>query len=163
MFRKTFLAALLGAFVTVPAVAQDAPPIKSIDVEVSLTDLNTAEAAAYWKSLDTDLEAAIAAQLVGRLGDEGMDLRINMHEVELASFLEAQTGAAESKLSGMVNVVDMTNNTNFNTFGLTVTMNQALPYLQPGTDILVIPRTSPEVYAAMVAAFAAATVDRIDG
>ena len=57
----------------------------------------------------------------------------------------------------------MTNNTNFNTFGLTVTMNQALPYLPPGTDILVIPRTSPEVYAAMVAAFAAATVDRIDG
>lgn len=161
MTGKTFAAALLGAALSMPALAAE-PMIKSIDVETSLTDLGNPEAAIYWKSIDTDLETAIAAQLVGRLGDEGMDIRIDMNEVELANFLQARVGAAESSMSGTVHVIDLTDNTNFKTFDLTVTMNQALPMMPPGTDIAVIPPTSAEVYSAMVATFAVAVVERID-
>ncbi|WP_444667691.1 hypothetical protein [Cereibacter changlensis] len=137
--------------------------VRSIDVETSLSDLNNAEAAAYWQTLDADLEAAIAAQLIGRLGDEGMDIKIDMSEVELANYFEAAVGSAETKLQGTVNVVDMNNNANFETFDLTVSMDQALPLLPPGTDLTIIPPTSTEVYAGVVAAFAKAVVDRIDG
>ncbi|MGP3696701.1 hypothetical protein [Rhodobacter sp. NSM] len=162
MNGKTLAAALLGAALTLPALASaEEPMIKSIDVETSLNDLSNAEAAAYWKSLDTDLETAIAAQLVGRLADEGMDIKIDMSEVALASFFESAVGA-ESTMTGTVNVIDLTNNTNFKTFDLTVTMAQALPMMPPGTDITVIPPTSQEVYAGMVATFAAAVVERID-
>lgn len=95
MYGKTLAAALLGAAMTLPALAlADAPMIKSIDVETSLNDLSNAEAAAYWKSLDTDLETAIAAQLVGRLGDEGMDIKIDMNEVALANFFQSEIGRA---------------------------------------------------------------------
>ncbi|PTE20893.1 hypothetical protein C5F48_14980, partial [Cereibacter changlensis JA139] len=69
----------------------------------------------------------------------------------------------ETKLQGTVNVVDMNNNANFETFDLTVSMDQALPLLPPGTDLNIIPPTSTEVYAGVVAAFAKAVVDRIDG
>ncbi|MBZ4689658.1 hypothetical protein FAZ78_04065 [Cereibacter changlensis] len=163
MFRKAIAPALLGALLAVPAFAQDVPMVKSIDVETSLSDLNNAEAAAYWQALDADLEAAIAAQLVGRLGDQGMDIKIDMSEVELANYFEAAVGSAETKLQGTVNVVDMNNNANFETFDLTVSMDQALPMLPPGTDLTIIPPTSTEVYAGVVAAFAKAVVDRIDG
>ncbi|WP_145105100.1 hypothetical protein [Cereibacter sediminicola] len=163
MYGKTFAAALLGAALTLPALASaDEPTIKSIDVETSLSDLSNAEAAAYWNSLDTDLETAIAALLVGRLADEGMDIKIDMNEVALANFFEAAVGAAESTMSGTVNVIDLNNNTNFKTFDLTVTMAQAAPMLPPGADITIIAPTSDEVYSAMVATYAAAVVDRID-
>ncbi|PZX58907.1 hypothetical protein LX76_00412 [Cereibacter changlensis] len=163
MFRKAIAPALLGALLAVPAFAQDVPMVRSIDVETSLSDLNNAEAAAYWQTLDADLEAGIAAQLIGRLGDEGMDIKIDMSEVELANYFEAAVGSAETKLQGTVNVVDMNNNANFETFDLTVSMDQALPLLPPGTDLNIIPPTSTEVYAGVVAAFAKAVVDRIDG
>ena len=163
MSGKTFAAALLGAALTLPALAlADEPPIKSIDVQTSLTDLANPEAAAYWKSLDTDLETAIAAQLVGRLADEGMDIKVDMSEVALANYFQSQVGAAQSTMSGTVHVIDLTDNTNFKTFELTVTMNQALPLLPAGVDIAVIPPTSSEVYSAMVATFATAVVERID-
>ncbi|AXQ94910.1 hypothetical protein LV780_14510 [Cereibacter azotoformans] len=162
MYGKTFAAALLGAALTLPALASaDEPTIKSIDVETSLSDLSNAEAAAHWSSLDTDLETAIAALLVGRLADEGMDIKIDMNEVALANFVEAAVGA-ESTMAGTVNVIDLSNNTNFKTFDLTVTMAQAAPLLPPDTDIAVIAPTSGEVYSAMVATFAAAVVDRIE-
>ncbi len=163
MFRKAIAPALLGVLLAVPAFAQDVPMVRSIDVETSLSDLNNAEAAAYWQTLDADLEAAIAAQLIGRLGDEGMDIKIDMSEVELANYFEAAVGSAETKLQGTVNVVDMNNNANLETFDLTVSMDQALPLLPPGTDLTIIPPTSTEVYAGVVAAFAKAVVDRIDG
>lgn len=163
MFRKAIAPALLGALLAVPAFAQDLPMIKSIDVQTSLNDLNNPEAAAYWQTLDADLEAAIAAQLVGRLADQGMDIKIDMSEVELANYFQAAVGSAETKLQGTVNVIDMNNNSNFETFDLTVTMDQALPMMPAGTDITVIPPTSTEVYAGVVAAFAKAVADRIDG
>ncbi|PTE19768.1 hypothetical protein C5F48_21125, partial [Cereibacter changlensis JA139] len=94
MFRKAIAPALLGALLAVPAFAQDVPMVRSIDVETSLSDLNNAEAAAYWQTLDADLEAGIAAQLIGRLGDEGMDIKIDMSEVELANYFEAAVGSA---------------------------------------------------------------------
>ena len=162
MFRQSFVAALVGAVLTVPACAQQPDMIKSINVETSLTDLNNPQAATYWKTLDNDLEAAIAANLVGRLGEDGKEIKIDMNEVELANFVQAQTGAAETSMTGTVNVVDLQDNSNFQTFDLTVTMRQALPMMPPGTDLLVIAPTSSQVYSAMVATFAKAVVDRID-
>ncbi|ARC87538.1 hypothetical protein [Rhodovulum sp. MB263] len=163
MIRTSLLAALLGATIAAPALAEDMPTIKSIDVETSLTDLNNPQAAAYWKTLDEDLEAAIASQLVGRLGDTGMDIKIDMNEVELANFFQEQIGAADNQLSGTVNVIDMEDNSNFETFDLTVKMNQIMPMLPEGTDVTVITPTSEEVYVALVATFARAVVDHIDG
>ncbi|MBL3571152.1 hypothetical protein DSD19_13450 [Rhodovulum sp. BSW8] len=162
MIRTSIMAALLGATVAAPALADDVETIKSIDVETSLTDLNNPQAAAYWKSLDQDLEAAIAAQLVGRLGETGMDIKIDMNEVELANFFQEQIGAADNQMSGTVNVIDMEDNSNFQTFDLTVKLNQVMPLLPEGSDVTVITPTSHEVYTALVATFARAVVDNIE-
>jgi hypothetical protein len=162
MLRNMFLAAATGAALAGPALADDLPKVKSIEVETTLDDLNNPQAAAYWKSLDADMETAIAAQLVDRLGDEGLEINVDMDEVELANFFEEQVGAGENKLAGRVKVKDVTDNSNYKTFDLTVRVQQILPLLPEGTEVTVIVPTSDEVYSALVAGFSRAVVERID-
>lgn len=162
MFRKTLAIALLGVTLTAPVLARDAPPVHSIDVKTTLSDFNNPAAVVYWKFLDADLETAIAALLVNRLGDRGLDLMIDMNEVELANAFETRTGMAQTTMSGRVKVYDKVEGRHFKTFDLKVTMGQALSIPPPGNEVKAVARTNDQVYRALVTTFAQEVVNRMD-
>jgi hypothetical protein len=163
MTRTFLIPALLGAVFAMPVAAQDLAKIGEIDVTVELTALENAEAAAYWKNLEADLEGAIAAQLTDRLGDAGMKISVDVSEVELASAFEVAAGLDQSMLRGQINVTDVNDNSNFNSFDLAVSMEQATVFIPEGVDVTVLTPTSAEVYSALVTSFAQEISTRIDG
>jgi len=161
MLRNTCLAALIGTLAAAPVLAATGM-VKSIDVETDLTDFKNPEAVARWKTLDEDLEQAIALELADRLGEDGVEIDVDMDEVELANFFEDQIGAAETQMSGTVHVRDESDHSKFETFNLTVKMSQIMPLLPEDQPVTVIVPTSDEVYAALVTGFARAVADHIE-
>ena len=67
LFRHTVMVSLISAAVltlmAAPAMAQDAPTVKSIDVSVDIAAVKNEAAAKYWGQLETDLEGAILAKV----------------------------------------------------------------------------------------------------
>jgi hypothetical protein len=133
-----------------PASAQTV--VQNIEVKANLDAIRNVEAASHWATLADDLENAIAARVVGRTDEEnGADITIDIDTVTLANSLEAAVGVAQSTLVGNVIVRDSPND---ETYTLTITFEQAGPFLVPGTDLSAITTNSREYYDAMINAFA---------
>lgn len=164
MLRKVLAPAFLAATLAVPAYAA-VETIQAVDVEVDLTALANPEAATRYATLDDDLTNAITALLTDRFNGEedGASIKIDVNEVSLQDQFEVATGLDASSLAATVNVQNVNNNTDYNTFDLTVTMAQAMPYIPQGVDVAVLTPSSDEVYNALVKTFAEAAVARIDG
>lgn len=150
----------LGAALALPTTAQTV--VRDVDISVDMDAIQNAEAAAYWSDLADDLENAIVANLVGRTGEQGAKISIDIDEVELANSFQSAIGVADSRLSGSVAVTHDSDNTQFDNYDLTVTFEQAGPFFLPGTDLAAITTDSKEYYDAMVAAFADHVVRRLD-
>jgi hypothetical protein len=71
-------------------------------------------------------------------------------------------GAADTRLVGVVNVADMQDNTNFNTYELTVNVEQAASFFPPDFDRTTLTASSDVFYKAMIDAFADGVVTRLD-
>ncbi len=162
MKHTLLMSAALCAIVATNALAQNLPMISEIEATTDLTSVQNAAAATYWQNVDADLEAAIAARLTDRLGDEGLRISIDVGELELANAFEASLGIDQSLLSGKVNVTDQKDNSNFKSFEVFATSEQVVPFLPVGTDITILPADSPEFYAALIQAFADGVVANID-
>lgn len=158
----TMAAAMTMATLALPAFAVDrADAVKSIEVTADMGAVQNTAAAAYWATLDKDLETAILTKVTDRMGDEGAAIIVDIDEVSLASGFAESIGLADSKLSGLVKVSDPTQPGRGDSYTLTVDMNSTLPALGAGFDI-----TSPEVdtaavYAAMLDTFAAQVVTNL--
>lgn len=161
MIRTTFATALLAGLLASTAFADEATKVRDVTVDADISAINNPAAAAYWTNISDDLENAIVARITDRTADDGVKVSIDISEVELANAFENITNVADTKMVGKVNVTSETDNTDFNSYELTVSVEEAMPYFPPGVTIVMIKRDTPEYYKAMVEAFADAVVKRL--
>jgi len=135
--------------------------ISKVDVTTDLTAIQNEKAAAYWANLEKDLEAAIGARVVDRMGDEGAEIRVDIREIELANAFERELNLADAVLVGQVNIVDDTDNENFDAYELTVTLENANVVLTEGQTLVLSTSDSPETYKRLVDVFADGVVSRL--
>jgi hypothetical protein len=162
--KRTYLS---GAVVAVAVSAQAAiagvEQIKEIDVTADLTAIQNADAAAYWGTLETDLEAAIATLVTDRLAEEGGDgaqILVDLREVELASAFDRAINLGDALLVGQVNIVDDTDNSNFDAYELSVSLENAMVIVPEGQTV-VFNADDADAYRALVDTFAKGVVDRL--
>ncbi|MFP1645280.1 hypothetical protein [Pontitalea aquivivens] len=164
MFSKILIPTLSAGLISGAVLAEETP-IKSIDVTADIAVIENAEAAKFWGNLETDLEAAIAAEiapdrLVGAKG-EGSEITVDIDEIALSDTWATVTDLGESRLVGQVNVTSQTDNSKFDGYELSVAFKDALVFLPEGADVTLLTRDSAEYYAAMLQAFAEHVVDRL--
>lgn len=144
------------------ALAQDSDKIKEIKVEMDLTAIVNPAAALRLGTLATDLQGAIAARLVDRIGEEGRVVSVDISEAELSNSFTEVAGLADTMLVGVVHVTDENDNTNFNTYTLTVTIEQARAFFPADLDEATLTASSDAYYTSLISAFADAVAVRID-
>lgn len=159
--RMTIAAVLASTILGGAAYADADTRVRDIDVTADISAISNPAAAAYWTNVADDVENAIVARITDRTADDGVKVSIDISEVELANAFENITNVADTKMVGQVNITSDTDNTEFNSYELTVSVNEAMPYFPPGTTIVMITRDTPEYYKAMVEAFADAVVKRL--
>ncbi|PWE34419.1 hypothetical protein DDZ14_01605 [Maritimibacter sp. 55A14] len=150
LIRSTVLVATLAT----AAVAET--KVSKIDVVVDLSAIETYEAAGAWKSLEADLETAIAERLVTQIADEDADaaeIEIDIDAVALANNFEAAVGIGEWTIVGDVDI-DMPYPRKDEDYTLTVTTDQLNSYFPEGTDTSTLTIGSEVYYSAVVSAFA---------
>jgi hypothetical protein len=159
MFR-TVLMTTTALFMATAAVAQDSM-VKEIDVTAEITAITNAEAAAYWTNVADDLENAIVARLVDRIGEDGSKISIDIDELSLANSFQNRLGLEDAVLVGQVNQTNETDNAKFESYLLTVTARTAQAFAADGTVLSGAFDDTPEYYAALIAAFADGVVSRL--
>lgn len=162
MFRILASTAIAAALLTAPAMAA-VHKVKEVDVGVDVGAINNTQAAQYWANLGPDLEGAIMARLIDETdAEKGAKVSIDISEVELSNTFQNITNLAETKLVGNVNVTSETDNSAFNSYELTVNVEQARAFFPEGTDLAALTLDTPVYYQAMVDAFANAVVERLE-
>lgn len=146
------------AFLAGTTAALASMDINEIDVSVALDDIENAAAISVWKSVETDLEAAIALRLVNQIADTGADISVNLDEVALASAFPTATGMAQAELSGRVTVMTERNVMTEN-YRLTVLARDVVARDLRGSAVVPVP--NDRIYAAMIAGFADNVADRV--
>jgi len=161
--RSRTLVALVPAllFATQAFAAPDTM-VKEIDVQIELPDVTNAAAAARFATIETDLESALAARMVERLADVGVNVIIDISEVELSNSFTETMNLADTRLVATVKITDDVDNSNFNSYELTVDVNAAKMFVPAGTDLVVLPVDSSIYYDALIAAFADGVVTRLN-
>ena len=162
MLIKLILPALIGVSVSTAAFAARDTMVEAIDVQIELPAVTNPAAAARFSRIDTDLENALTARLVDRLADKGVKITVDISEVELSNSFTEQMGLADTRLAATVMISDLNDNSNYNTYDLTVTINETTKFLPEGTDVATLKSDSEDYYKAMIAAFADAVVVRLD-
>ena len=182
MLRSKILAAtaLAGVLATTAFGAVDA--IGKIDVTTDLSAIQNEEAATFWANLEADLENAIAARLTDRLvtADEQMDatqedeaadedgaakiegtqIIVDIREVELANAFQRELNLGDAVLVGQVNITDDNDNSNFDAYELSVTLETAKIVVPEGATLLLSTDTT-KAYTRLVEAFADGIVSRL--
>lgn len=159
MFRK-ILMTTTALFLANAAFAQDTM-VQEVDVAADITAISNAEAAAYWTNAADDLENAIVARLVDRIGDEGSKISIDIDELSLANSFQNQLGLEDAVMVGMVNVTSDVDNAKFDSYELTVSALTAQAFASDGVVLDGAFTDTPEYYAALIAAFADGVVSRL--
>ena len=160
MFRKsliTFTFAILAG--TTALVASD--KVSEITVTADLTAVQNEKAAAYWSNVAADLQNAIVARLVDRIAEEGATITVDLREVELAISFERAINASDAVLVGQVNIGDLTDNTNFSAYELSVSLGTAGSVSADGKTVTYDTLDTPEAYQALINAFADNVVSRL--
>ncbi|MEL7090560.1 MAG: hypothetical protein AAFN94_02380 [Pseudomonadota bacterium] len=141
------------AFLTSTTVALASMDIKEIDVSVALDDIENSAATEVWKSVETDLEAAIALRLVNQIADAGADISVNLDEVALASNFANATNMAQAELSGRV-IVMTDDNVMAENYRLTVLAEDVIARDPVSGDAVAVPIPADTIYQAMIDGFA---------
>lgn len=160
MFRMKSLAAtaLAGVLATSAFAAVD--QIKTIDVTADLTSIKNEQAASFWANLEADLENAIASRVTDRTSNEGAEIIIDIREVELANAFERELNLGDAVLVGQVNIKDDTDNSNYDAYELTVSLETAQIVVPEGT-VVVLSNDTTGAYNRLVEAFAEGVVTRL--
>ena len=161
MYRTFAIGTLAALSLSTAALAATAPTVKSINVDVELEAVENPKAAAYWTSIADDLENAIAALVTEQIADDGVEVRIDLEEVELSGGFDEAMGLADTRLVGNVAMIHGTDNSRFGSYILTVDINAAMPMMRAGIDLVALPADTRVYYDAMIQAFAQAVVDRL--
>ena len=153
---------LLSLLLATTAGAEQSEKIKTITVEMDLAAIVNPEAAKRYGTLATDLQGAIAARLVDRIADEGRVLSVDISEAELSNAFTEAMGLADTKLVGEVHIDDENDKGNFNTYTLTVTVDNARAFFPAGIDEATLTVSSDDFYSSLISAFADEVAKRID-
>ena len=159
---RTLVALMPALLAATQAFSAPDTMVKQIDVQIELSAVTNVEAAARFATIETDLESALAARMVDRLADVGVNVIIDISEVELSNSFTEEMNLANTRLVGTVKITDDVDNSNFNSYELTVDVNTAKIFVPPGTDLVLLPADSSVYYDAMIAAFADGVVTRIN-
>lgn len=161
MYRTFAIGTLAALTLSTAAMAATPPTVKSIDVDVELEAIENPKAAAYWTSIADDLENAIAKLVTEQIADDGVDIKIDLQEVELSGGFDEAMGLAETRLVGDVAMVHDSDNSRFGAYTLTVDINAAKPLIPADVDLVTLPADTRVYYDAMIQAFAQGVVDRL--
>lgn len=160
MFRMKTLAATAVVAVLSTSAFAAVDKIKTIDVTTELTAIGNEQAATFWANLETDLENAIAARVTERVADTGAEILVDIREVELASAFDRELNLGDAVLVGQVNIKDDTDNSNFDAYELSVSLENARIVLPEGT-FLVLSTDTTGAYNRLVETFADGVVSRL--
>jgi hypothetical protein len=154
------LALLAAAGLVLAACARQEEPltIAEVNVDTDLASIGSPEAVAYWQDLSADLETALASQFVGRIGETGRTVNVDVDELSLSNALTANLADEDARLAGRVEVINADGTTD-SAYRVTATTNDVMTFLPPGTDIVSVPPTSAAFYGAVVQAFARGTAE----
>ena len=159
MFPRVIAASLLALL---PLTAHAQVMVKSVDVMIELDALTNVEAAARFANIEADLENAIAARLVDRISaEDGVELTIDIAELELSNSFTETFNLADTKLVANVKVKGTAENPDSANYDLTVDVGNSTPYFPEGTVIETLEPTSEVYYTTMITAFADAVVNNL--
>lgn len=161
MYRNFAISTLAALAISTAAVAQTPPTVKSVDVDVELEAISNPDAAVYWTAIADDLENAIVKRLTDQIAEDGVEIKIDLEEVELSGGFTEAMNLAETRLVGNVAMIHATDNGRFGSYILTVDVNAARPLLPEDTDLVALPADTRVYYDAMVEAFAQGVVERL--
>ncbi len=153
---------LLGAAIASPVLAGPDDMIALIEVSIDLDEVTNPAAALRYNDIAVDLQAALAARLVDRIAEEGMTVAVDLSEAELSSTFTEVMGSADTRLVGSVNIKDMADNSNYESYELSVDINQGLTYLPADMMIANLSPNSDEYYKAMIETFADVVVAKLN-
>jgi hypothetical protein len=157
------LALLAGAALFLGACAAQTPDpitVSEVNVTADMAAIGNRNAAGYWQGLESDLQAAIGSEFVGRIDPGGRIVNVDIDELTLQTALTSGMTAEDARLSGQVEVITSDGST---TYDVSATTRDAITYLPPGTNITTIPPSSAEFYRAVVRAFARGTAEVVLG
>lgn len=161
MFSRIVSAGLL-AVLPLSAFAANPVMVKSVDVSIALSDLTNAEAATKFANVEIDLENAIAARLVDQTDAEnGVEITIDISELELSNSFTDIFNYADTKLVGNVKVKGSAENPDSNNYDLVVDVNTSLPFIPAGTVVETLPVDSDVYYQSLITAFADSVVRKL--
>ena len=161
MYRTFAIGTLAALTLSTATFADDRATVKSIDIDVELDAIENPRAAAYWTTIADDLENAIVKLVTDRIADDGVEVKIDLQEVELSGGFAEASGLAETRLVGDVAMIHATDNSRFGAYTLTVDINAAKPLLPQDVDMTTLTADSRVYYDAMIQTFAQSVVDRL--
>jgi hypothetical protein len=156
-------ALLAGAALFLGACAAQTPDpitISEVNVAADIAAIGNRNAVGYWQGLESDLQAAIASEFVGRIEPGGRIVNVDVDELSLQTAMTAGLTDEDARLSGQVEVISSDGTT---TYDVTASTRDAITYLPPGANITTVPPTSAEFYRAVVQAFARGTAEVVLG
>jgi hypothetical protein len=156
-------AAVALALAASPALADEPPySVSSITVQADVTAIGSPAAAEFWRDLPTDLEDALARELVGSLDPEGLALLVAVDELALTEAFELGF-AGDARLAGRVQLVDPEDRRVEQTYEVSASAREAELMLPPDVEVETISRTSGQFYDAVVGAFARGVAETVRG
>ena len=162
-FKPVATATLLATLMAGSAFAA-VDKITEIDVTADVSAIQNQKAAAYWGNIEKDLEAAIGARVTDRMAETGAKISVDIREVELSNVFERALNLSDAVLMGQVNITDDTDNSNFDAYELSITMDSSKIILPEGVaadQIMLADIGTPETYQNLIASFADQVVGRL--
>ncbi len=160
MSARLILSAAAIGLMSTTAIARDLM-FNDVDVTADLTVIEDTEAAAFWNTLETDLESRLLALLADQIDENGARLVVNVESFAVEEPLAPFT-VENAALSGRVHVVDLSNNANFESFELSVRLEGLSVQNADGAEVLATDIAPDMVYSTLVDSFAERIVDRIN-
>lgn len=157
---KTLAAALTATALGTMAFAE-VDKISKVDVSADLTAIQDEKAVAYWGNLEKDLEAAIGARVGDLMAEDGAEILVDIREVELANAFERELNLGDAVLVGQVNINDQTDNSNYDAYELSVSLENAHVILAEGEVLRLSTSDTDETYRKLVDTFAEGVVSRL--
>lgn len=159
---KAIVLATVSAIALAACAAKEPQPVtvSKINVSADLGAVTSREAARYWRNVDADVEAALAAEFVGRIDPSGKIVNVDIDEISLTNSLSSGLAPNDARLSGLV-TIENADGTAVGSYNVSATQSQAASYLPEGATS--VPMSSTEYYEAVVRAFARGTAEVVTG
>ncbi|RLJ40760.1 hypothetical protein BCF46_3330 [Litoreibacter meonggei] len=159
MFKSLVTPAAAALMMSSSAFAETM--VSKVEVGVDLTAVKNETAAAYYTSIENDLETAIIAKLTQQLSTSGASVLVDVDELSLANSFQSILGIAESELAGSIIVSNLEDNSQHQSYDLKVSFEPAPVVLSADEDVVILRSNTADYYAQMVDAFAENVADKL--